>query len=87
MRQERGCLTDAPIPGKWNIAGTHYQRCPIRLLTPQTLWLLRIYGHYRHGFLPTSGGLFEQSNRLLQAMEIINEEIVNLQNEVGNSSS
>ncbi len=32
---------------------------------------LRLYGHYRRGFLPLPGALFEQPHAYVEAMEII----------------
>lgn len=37
----------------------------------QSLQFLRLYGHYKNHLLPHAGGLLDQPNVYLQAMEII----------------
>ena len=44
-------------------------------LTPETLWLVRLWRHYRSGFLLRAGGLADQPNRYLEAMEILSGEV------------
>ncbi|MBI5427543.1 MAG: hypothetical protein HZA02_04600 [Nitrospinae bacterium] len=33
--------------------------------------MFRLYRHYKNGFLPVSGGILDQTNPFLQAMEIV----------------
>jgi len=45
------------------------------MITPQSRFFLRLYGHYRHQVLVHAGGLFDQPNVYIQAMEILDENI------------
>lgn len=45
--------------------------CPGKLVVPQAVEWLRLYDHYENGVLPFSGGLLEQPNNYLEAMDII----------------
>jgi hypothetical protein len=46
--------------------------CFLPMITPQSRFLLRLHSHYRNRWLPYAGGLFEQPNYYLEAMELIN---------------
>ena len=56
---------------KWRIGEESYQTCPRYLITDRSWMFLRLYGHYRRGFLPLRGALFEQPHVYVEAMEII----------------
>ena len=70
---QNGCRRDSPIPGRWRIDGRVYRRCPLRLVSASSWLALRLFRHYERGFLPVAGGLLEQGNAFLQAMEIIGD--------------
>jgi len=60
--------------------GKDYYRCPIRVLEKEVSPLfLKLYQHYRRGFLPYSGGLLEQPYLYVSAMEIIASKIAELE--------
>lgn len=59
---------------KWAIKGVIESRtCLLPMITPQSQYLLRLHKHYREGLLPLSGGLLEQPNYYLEAMEILSD--------------
>ena len=41
------------------------------MITPQSRYLQRLYGHYKNRLLPYAGGLLNQPNYYLEAMELI----------------
>lgn len=45
--------------------------CLLPMITPQSRFLIRMHRHYRNGWLPYEGGLLEQPNYYLEAMELI----------------
>lgn len=69
----RHCDESNPAPfAQWSITGViESDICLKPMVTEFSLTMLRLYGHYKNHWLPLSGGLLEQSNTYLQAMEII----------------
>ncbi len=62
----------APADGWWEIAGVIRSRtCLLPMVTPASRFLLRLYRHYDKRLLPYGGGLLDQPNYYLEAMEII----------------
>lgn len=45
--------------------------CLLPMITPQSRYLLRLYGHYQNRLLPYAGGLLNQPNYYIEAMEQI----------------
>lgn len=71
----------APIV-KWVIKGVIESRtCLLPMITPESRHLLRLHKHYRYGLLPLGGGLLEQPNLYLEAMEILSDREAVLQAE------
>lgn len=62
-----------PAPfAKWVIKDVIETRtCLLPMVTDQSWALLRLARHYRNHYLPFAGGLMEQPNLFLQAMEIL----------------
>ena len=75
QREERGCEFDSPIPGRWEIEGEAYQRCPVRLVSSVSCEYLQAYGIYKNGFLPNGGGWINESAKFIQAMQTIEKQL------------
>lgn len=57
---------------KWKIDGIGYlSSCPLPTITDESNFYLRMHKHYAHGILMLSGGLLDQPNKYLEAMELI----------------
>ena len=41
------------------------------MITPASRLMLRLYGHYKARLLPHAGGLLDQPNHYIEAMEIL----------------
>lgn len=41
------------------------------MITAQSRFLMRMYGHYKNRLLPLAGGLLDQPNYYIEAMELI----------------
>lgn len=69
----RHCDSSRPAPfAKWVIRGVIESRtCLLPMITAQSQFLLRLFGHYKQRLLPRSGGLLEQPNYYVEAMEIL----------------
>lgn len=52
-----------------------FQRCPLKLITRQSLELIRAYNLYTQGYLPNAGGWMDQPAKLFEALDIIEVEI------------
>ncbi len=79
LKIERGCTIDSPIPGKWQINEWIFQRCPVRLVTRQSVEYLRAYRMFDRGYLPNQGGWLEQPAKFIEAMEVIEREVYFIQ--------
>lgn len=70
VRQARGCETETEYP-IYTLDGVDIRRCPLRLITPESIEYLKLYAHYKLGHLPNEGGLYDQPLKYIQAMETI----------------
>lgn len=73
-RWQRHCdeRNPAPFP-MFHIAeiGLESRTCLLPMINDFSRLMMRLYGHYKAHLLPTSGGLLEQPNLYLEAMEMI----------------
>ena len=69
-----GSKGPSPIKGKFTIKGViESEICFLPMITEQSNFMLRLYIHYRNKILPFEGGLLNQPNKYLSAMEIISQ--------------
>jgi len=52
------------------------------MITPASRLMLRLYGHYKARLLPHAGGLLDQPNYYIEAMEILAERDAKVQSEM-----
>lgn len=58
----------------WEIPGViKTQKCLRKMITQESADFYSLYKHYQNGVMPYSGGLFEQPNAYLEAMDLIDE--------------
>lgn len=74
--RERHCDEEGKLPGSKGRAG--YPKygdgrytCPLPEITSLSRTFLSLHTHYKSRLLPLSGGLLNQPNAYLQAMELI----------------
>lgn len=60
----------APFP-KWVINGEALRTCPLPKITELSRYMLRLVGPYQHHMLPRAGGMLDQPNLYLEAMEVL----------------
>lgn len=61
---------------RWVVDGVIASRtCLLPMVTAQSRFLLGLYRHYRAGLLAVAGGVLEQPQYYLTAMEILDEAI------------
>jgi len=77
QKRSRGCTAEAEQPFFIDINGEREEInvCPMRLMTPETVRMMQFYRYYKQGFLPSIGGILQQSDILLTAFEIIDNEV------------
>ncbi|MDD4873881.1 MAG: hypothetical protein PHE15_02760 [Dehalococcoidales bacterium] len=78
-KEERGCEKDSPIPGYWKFDEFETSRCPVKLITKQSIRLLEAFLHFKQGFLPNAGGWMDQPAKLFEAFEIVETELRKIQ--------
>lgn len=76
QKKSRGCEEDAAQPFTLEINGVREQlnRCPLRLITMNSARIMKYYRFFKQGFLPSTGGIGQQSQKLFDAFEIIDIE-------------
>jgi len=79
LREIRGCESDASVPVWKNEQGEVEYRCPVAALTVGTLEMLRLYTFYNKGFLPNEGGVLRQSNKFIQAIQVLEDAVARFQ--------
>jgi len=75
MKVRNGCEQDSPEPDRWAIGDWSWQRCPIKLITPQTQDYLRAYNLLQLGITPHNCGWMRESNKFIEAMQVIGVEV------------
>ena len=75
LKIDYGCEKDSFIPGVWKLNEWEFQRCPLRLITSQSIEYIRAYKFFSKGYLPNPGGWLEQPVKFITAMEIIEREL------------
>jgi hypothetical protein len=63
------------------LEGEGLKRCPIRLITYETLVLIKYYGFYKEGYLVNKGPLGCQPAKMIEAFNLIDSEIAKLKEE------
>lgn len=71
MKLERGCEKDTLIPNAWDINGTRFSRCPLKIATVQSFEYIEAYNDYQSGFLPNAGGSYNQPAKFRDAIKVI----------------
>jgi hypothetical protein len=56
--------------------------CFLPMITPLSYAMLRLHRHYTEGFLPGAGGILDQANRYVEAMECLDAEFAKIKNEI-----
>jgi len=56
-----------------------FYRCPVKLITPDTVNFIRYYNFYKNGYLPVQGGMLDQAFIFTQAIKVFDDEIKSLQ--------
>ncbi len=70
LQKSRGCEKKAAIPA-FNLDGEDFYRCPLKIITRQSIEYIRFYNFYREGYLPNTGGIMDQPGKFLDAMQIV----------------
>lgn len=74
LKKERGCTIDGIVP--FLIDGYRYTRCPIKLITRSTWEYIEAYSFYKMGFLPNGKAWRNESQKFLDAIIIIENELI-----------
>ena len=74
QKKERGCIEKAHYP-VFDLDGEQFFSCPVKMMTKTTGRMLRMYKFFKDGFLPNCGGVLEQPQRFLDAIQIIDSEL------------
>ena len=77
QKRYRGCEVKAEQPFLLEIDGKKedIQRCPVKLITPESLRIIYYFKFYQKGFLPSAGSISQQSSKLLDGFDIIENEL------------
>jgi len=76
LRLARGCYGRPQV--SFEFEGERLKRCPLKVVQQGSWELLALYQHYRRGFLLSEGGLLHQPYKYLEAMRLIEDEVVRL---------
>ncbi len=81
QKKFNGCEEDSDIPERWKIREWTWQRCPVKLITPETNSFLVAYNFLQKGILPYSVGYKRETNRYVEAMRVIDTEVKGVETE------
>lgn len=71
----------------FDFEGEDLKECPIFLASENTWSVIRLYSHYKNGYLPIAGGINDQTPQFLRSMEIIDSMILEHQREKPNDKN
>jgi hypothetical protein len=66
--QRKSCSLGKTLTHEWN--GLKFYRCLGSFFNPGHFIINDLYRHYRNGILPFSGGLFDQPNKIIEALHL-----------------
>lgn len=69
LKKSRGCDSKPLFP--FIFEGEELERCPIKLVWPQTLWYIEMNNYFEDTFLPFPGSIAQQPAIILDAFSII----------------
>jgi hypothetical protein len=70
-KRERGCEEPTGRPFYDIPEYGELDRCPVTVLTNESREAMRFYSHWSDGRFPVAGGMLDQSNTLIEAMETL----------------
>ena len=71
QKQFNGCEEESDVAEqRWGV-----KRCPVRLVTEQTANYLQAFNLLQLGILPYQQGWLRESNKFIEAMQVIGNEI------------
>ena len=73
LKRERGCTKKGILP--FYINGEAVFRCPLKLVTATSWEYIKAYRFYKDGFLPNGAGWANESEKFLDAMAVISNEV------------
>jgi len=56
---------------RFSMQGEAIAFCPISRATPEIITLIRAYNHYKNGYLPGPGGIYDQAAKFVRAVDVI----------------
>ncbi|MCF8719210.1 hypothetical protein [Nitrospina gracilis] len=51
--------------------GEHIPFCPISVANPEIIIMIGAYNHYKNGYLPGPGGIYDQTAKFMRAVDVI----------------
>jgi len=79
LQRERGCQTDGIL--FWRIGTETYNRCPKKLITNESWQYMQAYSFYKNGILPHDKGWRYETQKYLDAMITIENEVARIESE------
>ncbi len=85
----RGCVSgkksfcEYEVPGQdiWEVNGQQYRGCPYKIVTRQSANFLRAFLFFKNGCFPNQGTWLDQSAKMLDAFEVIDKELAQIEQE------
>lgn len=75
------CEFEVPGQEVWELNGERYTGCPFRIVTRQSAGYLKAFVFYKNGYLPNPGTWLDQPAKFLDALEIIEKELRDMEAE------
>ena len=77
--QRTACEFEIPGQDVWEINGEQFRGCPFKIVTRQSASFLRAFYFFRKGYLPNAGTWLEQPAKMLDAFEVIDKELKDME--------
>ncbi len=83
MKKSRGCEQEV-LGNEFEFDGESLRRCPLRLVTKQSMDYIRFHNYMEKGFLPNDGSILNQPNKFLEANDVIDSALAKMDEEKRN---
>lgn len=80
-RLDHGFSKPSPVPNRWEFDNEAMDRCPVAQITLLSSLYLKYFSYYRKGFLVNAGTVAHQPAKLMEAFNVIENEVEVMQRE------
>lgn len=79
VKELNGCEKDSTMGDRWEVGPYKFARCPLKVITSEGTEYVEAYNFYKANSWPVAGGWTDQANTLIQAIKIMDKELLQIE--------